>query len=162
MWTPKPTDSSDSAQTPGSTPASSAPLVDERRVVSWVGKAVVFKGELFSSEDMRIEGRVEGTIDVRDHDLIVGPNATINADVVGPICESGDFLAKDREIARPRRNDLLAVMSAGAYGFTMASNYNSHPKPPEVLVDGDRYHIVRKRETLEDLINGEMIPASLQ
>lgn len=86
----------------------------------------------------------------------------IVADVVGPICESGDFLAKDREIARPRRNDLLAVMSAGAYGFTMASNYNSHPKPPEVLVDGDRYHIVRKRETLEDLINGEVIPASLQ
>ena len=86
----------------------------------------------------------------------------IVADVVGPICESGDFLAKDREIARPRRNDLLAVMSAGAYGFTMASNYNSHPKPPEVLVDGDRYHIVRKRETLEDLINGEMIPPSLQ
>jgi diaminopimelate decarboxylase len=85
----------------------------------------------------------------------------IVADVVGPICESGDFLAKDREIARPRRNDLLAVMSAGAYGFTMASNYNSHPKPPEVLVDGDRYHVVRKRETLEDLINGEMIPPSL-
>ncbi len=86
----------------------------------------------------------------------------IVADVVGPICESGDFLAKDREIARPRRHDLLAVMSAGAYGFTMASNYNSHPKPPEVLVEGDRYHIVRKRETLEDLINGEMIPPSLQ
>jgi diaminopimelate decarboxylase len=86
----------------------------------------------------------------------------IVADVVGPICESGDFFAKDREIARPRRNDLLAVMSAGAYGFTMASNYNSHPKPPEVLVDGDRYHVVRKRETMEDLINGEVIPASLQ
>ena len=84
------------------------------------------------------------------------------ADVVGPICESGDFFAKDREIARPRRGDLLAVMSAGAYGFTMASNYNSHPKPPEVLVDGDRYYIVRKRESMDDLINGEVIPASLQ
>jgi diaminopimelate decarboxylase len=84
------------------------------------------------------------------------------ADVVGPICESGDFFAKDREIARPRRNDLLAVMSAGAYGFTMASNYNSHPKPPEVLVDGDKYYVVRKRETMEDLIHGEVIPASLQ
>jgi diaminopimelate decarboxylase len=84
------------------------------------------------------------------------------ADVVGPICESGDFFAKDREIARPRRGDLLAVMSAGAYGFTMASNYNSHPKPPEVLVDGDRYYIVRKRESMDDLIHGEMIPASLQ
>jgi diaminopimelate decarboxylase len=86
----------------------------------------------------------------------------IIADVVGPICESGDFFAKDREIARPRRNDLLAIMSAGAYGFTMASNYNSHPKPPEVLVDGDQYYVVRKRETMEDLINGETIPAALQ
>jgi diaminopimelate decarboxylase len=87
---------------------------------------------------------------------------SIVADVVGPICESGDFFAKDREIARPRRNDLLAVMSAGAYGFTMASNYNSHPKPPEVLVAGDQYYVVRKRETMEDLIQGEVIPASLQ
>ena len=87
---------------------------------------------------------------------------TIVADVVGPICESGDFFAKDREIARPKRGDLLAVMSAGAYGFTMASNYNSHPKPPEVLVDGDQYYVVRKRESLDDLIHGEMIPASLQ
>ena len=87
---------------------------------------------------------------------------TINADVVGPICESGDFFAKDRDIARPKRGDLLAVMSAGAYGFTMASNYNSHPKPPEILVDGDRYYVVRKRESLEDLILGEAIPAALQ
>ena len=86
----------------------------------------------------------------------------IVADVVGPICESGDFFAKDREIARPQRSDLLAVMSAGAYGFTMASNYNSHPKPPEVLVDGEQYYVVRKRETMEDLINGEVIPPSLQ
>ena len=87
---------------------------------------------------------------------------TIVADVVGPICESGDFFAKDREIFKPQRGDLLAVMSAGAYGFTMASNYNSHPKPPEVLVDGDRYHVVRKRESFDDLINGEAIPPSLQ
>jgi diaminopimelate decarboxylase len=86
----------------------------------------------------------------------------IVADVVGPICESGDFFAKDREIHRPQRGDLLAVMSVGAYGFTMASNYNSHPKPPEVLVDGDRYYVVRKRESFDDLINGEVIPAALQ
>ncbi|HEX9144199.1 MAG TPA: diaminopimelate decarboxylase [Candidatus Binatia bacterium] len=86
----------------------------------------------------------------------------IVADVVGPICESGDFFAKDREITRPRRGDLLAVMSAGAYGFTMASNYNSRPKPPEVLVDGDRYYVVRQRESLEDLIAGETIPEALQ
>ena len=86
----------------------------------------------------------------------------IVADVVGPICESGDFFARDREINRPERGDLLAVMSAGAYGFTMASNYNSHPKPPEVLVDGERYYVVRKRESFDDLINGEVIPAALQ
>ena len=86
----------------------------------------------------------------------------IVADVVGPICESGDFFAKDREIPRPQRGDLLAVMSAGAYGFTMASNYNSHPKPPEVLVDGERYYVVRKRESFEDLIRGETIPSPLQ
>jgi len=89
-------------------------------------------------------------------------SAKIVADVVGPICESGDFFAKDREIARPRRGDLLAVMSAGAYGFTMASNYNSHPKPPEVLVDGDQYYVIRTRETMDDLIWGETIPAALQ
>ena len=86
----------------------------------------------------------------------------IVADVVGPICESGDFFAKDREISRPQRGDLLAVMSAGAYGFTMASNYNSHPKPPEVLVDGDHYYVIRARESLDDLIRGEEIPATLQ
>ena len=89
-------------------------------------------------------------------------SAKIVADVVGPICESGDFFAKDREIARPRRGDLLAVMSAGAYGFTMASNYNSHPKPPEILVDGDQYYVIRTRETMDDLIRGETIPAALQ
>ena len=87
---------------------------------------------------------------------------TIVADVVGPICESGDFFAKDREISRPQPGDLLAVMSAGAYGFTMASNYNSHPKPPEVLVDGDKFYVVRQRETLDDLIRGETIPKSLE
>jgi diaminopimelate decarboxylase len=87
---------------------------------------------------------------------------SIVADIVGPICESGDFFAKDREIAQPKPRDLLAVMSAGAYGFTMASNYNSHPKPPEVLVDGDKYYVVRERESFDDLIKGETIPPSLQ
>ena len=94
--------------------------------------------------------------------VIDNKSQKIVVDVVGPICESGDFFATDREISRPQRGDLLAVMSAGAYGFTMASNYNSHPKPPEVLVDGDRYHVVRKRESFDDLINGEAIPPSLQ
>ena len=77
------------------------------------------------------------------------------ADIVGPICESGDFLAKDRELPRAEEGDLLAVMSAGAYGFAMASNYNTRPRAAEVLVDGDRYTIVRRRETFEDLVAGE-------
>src|SRR2546425_3884137 len=87
---------------------------------------------------------------------------TIVADVVGPICESSDFFAKDREIPRPQPGDLLAVMSVGAYGFTMASNYNARPRPPEVLVDGDSFYIVRERESFEDLIKGEVIPPVLQ
>ena len=86
----------------------------------------------------------------------------IVADVVGPICECGDFFAKDREISRPQEGDLLAVMSAGAYGFTMSSNYNSSPRAPEILVDGDNFHVVRKRESFEDLISGETIPPILQ
>jgi len=76
-------------------------------------------------------------------------------DVVGPICESGDFFAKDRALPRPEEGDLVAILSAGAYGFAMASNYNTRPRPVEVLVDGDRYTIVRRRETFEDLVAGE-------
>jgi len=88
-----------------------------------------------------------------DEARAAGPVET--ADIVGPICESGDFLAKDRELPRAEEGDLLAVMSAGAYGFVMASNYNTRPRAAEVLVDGDRYTIVRRRETFEDLVAGE-------
>jgi diaminopimelate decarboxylase len=76
-------------------------------------------------------------------------------DVVGPICESGDFLARDRELPVVQPGDHLAVMSAGAYGFTMASNYNSRPRPAEVLVKGGTFRLIRQRETWEDLIRGE-------
>jgi diaminopimelate decarboxylase len=79
-------------------------------------------------------------------------------DVVGPICESGDFLAKDRKMPQSQPGDLLAVMSAGAYGFTMSSNYNSRPRVPEVLVKGKDIIVIRKRESYEDLIRGESIP----
>ena len=80
-------------------------------------------------------------------------------DLVGPVCESGDYLAKDRLLPEYRRGDLVAIMSAGAYGFAMSSNYNSRPRPPEVLVRGDEYHVIRKRESYDDLILGESIPA---
>jgi len=75
-------------------------------------------------------------------------------DVVGPICETGDFLGKQRELCLSQ-DDLLAVRSAGAYGFTMSSNYNTRPRAAEVMVDGDQYTLVRERETLEDLMRGE-------
>ncbi len=80
----------------------------------------------------------------------------IIADIVGPICESGDFFAKDREIEEPEQGDLLAIMSAGAYGFSMSSNYNSRPRAAEVMVKGNRAILVRKRETYKDLIRGEI------
>ncbi len=82
----------------------------------------------------------------------------IKADVVGPICESSDFLAKDREMDSCETGDLLAVMSAGAYGFSMSSNYNSRPRIAEVMGKGDTYHVIRTRETYEDLVRGETIP----
>ena len=82
-------------------------------------------------------------------------------DVVGPVCESGDFLAKDRKMPECNPGDLLAVMSAGAYAFTMSSNYNSRPRVPEVLVQDDRMHVIRAREGYEDLIRGEVIPEFL-
>ena len=85
----------------------------------------------------------------------------MTADVVGPICESGDFFARDRRIQTPVPGDLMAVMSAGAYGFTMASNYNTRPRAAEVLVDGKEFAVVRERETLEGLVAGEKIPAML-
>ena len=80
---------------------------------------------------------------------------TITADVVGPVCESGDFLARARQMPNVMPGDLLAVCTAGAYGFVAASNYNARPRPPEVLVEGDRFRVVRKRETYADLIRGE-------
>jgi diaminopimelate decarboxylase len=79
------------------------------------------------------------------------------ADVVGPICESGDFLAHDRDMPVVKARDLLAIMSAGAYGFVLSSNYNSRPRIPEVLVSGKRMKVIRRRESFRDLIRGESV-----
>jgi len=84
------------------------------------------------------------------------------ADVVGPICESGDFLAKDREMPKVKQGEYLAVMSAGAYSFSMSSNYNSRPRPPEVMVKGREHFLIRKRETYKTLVDGEKIPEFLK
>jgi diaminopimelate decarboxylase len=82
-------------------------------------------------------------------------NKTEKMDIVGPVCESGDFFAQDREMPELRPGDLLAVMSTGAYGFVMASNYNSRPLPAEALVRGDQVGLIRKRQTVEDLVGHE-------
>ena len=98
------------------------------------------------------------------HGIMVSPQREGTGevwDVVGPICESGDFLAQDRELPPVRPGDLLAVCSAGAYGFTMSSNYNSRCRVPEVLVKGEGHWLIREREEFEDLIRGERIPPFL-
>jgi diaminopimelate decarboxylase len=79
-------------------------------------------------------------------------------DIVGPVCETGDFFALDREMPELHEGDLLAIMSAGAYGFVMASNYNSRPLPAEALVRGDKFALIRKRQRREDLIRDEVEP----
>jgi len=85
------------------------------------------------------------------------PQPGTRYDVVGPVCETGDFLGKQRELSI-RQGDLLAVRSAGAYGFTMSSNYNSRPRAAEILVDGEQAHLIRRRETLQELFSQESIP----
>ena len=89
-------------------------------------------------------------------------NTAEKVDVVGPICESGDFLGKDRLLPLVMKGDILAVMGAGAYGFTMSSNYNSRPRASEVMVIGRSFYIVRKAETYRDLVRGETIPKELK
>lgn len=81
---------------------------------------------------------------------------TTTYDIVGPVCETGDFLGKERDL-HLQAGDLLAVRSAGAYGFTMASNYNTRPRAAELMVDGSQVHVVRQRETVEDLLRGEYL-----
>ncbi|WP_448382473.1 diaminopimelate decarboxylase [Desulfosoma sp.] len=90
--------------------------------------------------------------------VVLSERGTETVDVVGPICESGDFLARERAMPQVTPGELLAVMSAGAYGFSMASNYNSRPRPAEVLVNGGSYHVIRRRETWDDLVRLEDIP----
>ncbi len=89
------------------------------------------------------------------------PQQEMVADVVGPVCETGDTFAKDRKLPVVNTGALLAIMGAGAYGFTMASQYNSRPKPAEVMVRGEKYFVVRRREKLQDLIRQEVIPQEL-
>jgi diaminopimelate decarboxylase len=82
---------------------------------------------------------------------------TLTADVVGPLCETGDFLAQDRPMPDVQPGDLLAILTAGAYGYVLASNYNTRPRPAEAMIDGNRAELIRSRERLEDLMAGEVL-----
>ncbi|MGA7412733.1 MAG: diaminopimelate decarboxylase [Bryobacteraceae bacterium] len=92
--------------------------------------------------------------------VVVRPGRTIVADIVGPVCETGDFFARDREIPEPQPGDLVALRTAGAYGFVLASNYNSRPRSCELLVNAGAVHVARRRETYEDLVRGEALQSS--
>jgi len=89
------------------------------------------------------------------HSSIPNRNEKEIVDVVRPVCESADFIAKDRDVAILKPGELLAVMSAGAYGFSLSFNYTSRPRAAEVLVNGDEYQVIRKPETYEDLVRLE-------
>jgi diaminopimelate decarboxylase len=82
----------------------------------------------------------------------------MTADVVGPVCETGDFFARDRRLPALETGDCIALRTAGAYGFVLSSNYNSRPRPCELLIDGSRVSLARQRETFEDLIRAESLP----
>jgi diaminopimelate decarboxylase len=86
----------------------------------------------------------------------------VSSDVVGPICESGDFFCKDRPLPPVEEGDYLALLSAGAYGFVMASNYNARPLPVEILVDGVKSAVIRRRQRVEEIWTGERIPGWLK
>jgi diaminopimelate decarboxylase len=92
------------------------------------------------------------------HPLVRTGAESLVMDVVGPVCESGDFFAQDRAIPALEAGERVALLSAGAYGFVMSSTYNSRPLLPEVLVEGDTWSVIRERQTYDDLIRGEVIP----
>jgi diaminopimelate decarboxylase len=117
------------------------------------GKAKTFKVVDAGMNDLIRPALYEGHHEIAPLQQPTG--AMRKVDVVGPICESGDFFCQDRELPDFQPGETVALLSAGAYGFVMASNYNSRPLPAEILVDGDQARVVRKRQTLEDLIAGE-------
>lgn len=122
-------------------------------------------GKRFIVVDAAMNDLIRPTLYKAYHEVIpckLEGRPKVKVDIVGPICETGDYLARDREIAEPMPGELLAVMSAGAYGFSMSSNYNSRPRAAEVMVKDDNFWVVRKREDYQDLIRGEEIPEFLR
>jgi diaminopimelate decarboxylase len=130
--------------------------------VSYIKKT---KAKQFAIVDAGMSDLVRPTLYEAYHEILpleVSNRGKARYDVVGPICESGDFFAKDRLINRVDEGSFLALMSAGAYGFTMASNYNLRPFPAEVLVTKNNCYLIRARQNYADLLKGEKIPWFLQ
>ena len=118
-------------------------------------------GTNFVIVDAAMNDLIRPTLYEAHHDVVPVNHsnlAPITADIVGPVCETGDYLAKARTMPGVKEGDLLAVMSAGAYGAVMASTYNSRPLIPEVLVDGDRFHVIRPRKSLDELLALDSVP----
>ena len=122
------------------------------KVLDMVGVVTTLEGEPLPAGD--IASRLGGFKDIEALESVVGRS---RVDVVGPVCESGDFLALDRELEDLRAGDLMAIHSAGAYGYVMSSNYNTRGRPAEVLVDGDRFALVTQRESYEHLVTPELL-----
>jgi diaminopimelate decarboxylase len=110
-------------------------------------------GKIFVVVDAGMNDLIRPALYEASHPIeaVAGRGQPCVADVVGPVCESSDFFARDRNMDRPREGDLLAIRDVGAYGFVMSSNYNFRPRPAEVFVEDGRFRIVRRRETWEDL-----------
>ncbi|MBI4565015.1 MAG: diaminopimelate decarboxylase [Planctomycetes bacterium] len=130
---------------------------DKRFVICDAGMNDLIRPALYGAYHRIWPAATDGSVSGEAPDEERWPGPAVASDVVGPICESGDFLAKDRRLPLVRRGDLLAVFSAGAYGYVMASHYNSYPKPAEVLVRGTQARVVSRRETYEDVIAAERI-----
>lgn len=118
-------------------------------------------GKNFVIVDAGMNDLIRPTLYEAHHDILpvtLQERPEFVADIVGPVCETGDYLARDYVLPRPREDELLAVMTAGAYGAVMASTYNSRPLVPEVLVSGDKFHVIRQRQTTAELIGLDSMP----
>jgi diaminopimelate decarboxylase len=120
------------------------------------------EGKRFIVVDAAMNDLIRPSLYSAYHEIVpvaakAGHPALETADIVGPVCESGDFFARDREMAHVEEGDLLAILDAGAYGMSLASNYNTRPRAAEVLVSGKRVRLIRRRESVDDLLAAERI-----
>jgi diaminopimelate decarboxylase len=143
---------------PGRYIAGNAGVLITQVVYEKRGSAKTFKIVDAGMNDLIRPALYQGHHDIAPLKEPAAAGETEKVDVVGPVCESGDFFAQDRDLPAIAEGDYLALLSAGAYGFVMASNYNTRPFPAEILIDGDQAHVIRERQSFEQLLAGEKIP----